>query len=275
MTPETLRGIQSRIEQLLPVLDDLGQTLDRMQSGDLQIQSKTTKMDLVTAADFHSDSVLRAHLAKAFPTDGILSEETGRTDGSSDFQWVIDPLDGTVNYAHGLPLYAISVGLMVEDKPIAGVIDVPALGHRYQALPGGPATRNNKPIHVSTRSPLERALVVTGFPYHRDLIADALVMGVRQMLLLAGGIRRTGSAALDLCWLADGKFDGLYELRLSPWDTCAGTAIVRAAGGRATDIAGREHHPNMMEIAGSNGIIHDELIEALSVVRAEAAKSKP
>lgn len=273
MTPETQRAILARIQSLHPVLDELGRTIDGMQSGDLQIQSKSTQMDLVTAADFHSDSVLRAHLSKVFPNDGILSEETGQTQGSSDFQWVIDPLDGTINYAHGLPLYAISIGLMHEDKPIAGMIEVPGLGHRYEALPGL-ATKNKKPIHVSKRSPLERSLIVTGFPYHRDLIADALVLGVRQMLLLAGGIRRTGSAALDLCWLADGKFDGLYELRLSPWDTCAGTVLVRNAGGRATDIAGREHHPTMMEIAGSNGLIHDELIAALSVVRAEAAKSK-
>jgi len=183
--------------------------------------------------------------------------------GESRYQWVLDPLDGTVNYTHGSPQYAISAGLMEQDQCVAGAILHPATGDLYTAIAGKGAFKNGKPIHVSSRDPLSQCLVVTGFPYSRQEFLETLLTGIKLTLQNARGLRRTGACCVDLTYLAEGIFDAHYEFFLKPWDTAAATCIVREAGGSVTNLAGDEYVPGMTLLLASNGSIQNELREVL------------
>lgn len=263
------------IEQILPEAEEL---LRRLQDEDLEIRSKTTASDLVTRADVECEKLLLAAIRAKFPEDDILAEESGLSESAAHdadtLRWAIDPVDGTVNYAHGLPLYAISIGLLWKDQPVAGLVSLPALGRRYQAIAGRGATRNGRSIHVSDTERMSDSLVVTGFPYERARMLETLVEGVRQTLTSARGLRRTGSAAIDLCWVAEGALEAHYEFNLNPWDTAAGVILVREAGGRVTDFSGVEYTPGMFQMAASNGRIHGELVQMLKPIAGLASKPK-
>ncbi|MBX7059334.1 MAG: inositol monophosphatase [Leptospirales bacterium] len=236
-----------------------------LQYGDLEVRSKSTASDLVTRADLESEQALLGAIRRDWPNDAILAEESGRSGGAQgDFSWAVDPLDGTVNYAHGLPLYSISIGILYNNSPIAGLVCLPALNRRYHGLIGEGAFRDQRPIHVSDNRSLADALVVTGFPYERAAFLDSLVSGVRSVLASARGIRRTGSAAIDLCWVAEGSFDAHYEFNLGAWDVAAGAAIVRAAGGRVSDFSGKNFEPGMFQMLATNGLIHAPMLETLA-----------
>ena len=256
--------------------------LRHWQHGDLQIQSKSHPRDLVTRADKESERILIEAIRESFPQDAILAEESGEvtdghsevnpasasdnnqsTDDNAQYRWVLDPLDGTVNYAHGSPQYAISAGIMRGEDCVAGAILHPVTGHLYTAITGQGAYKDGARISVSSRSPMNNCLAVTGFPYRRAEFMDTLLQGIRLILENARGLRRTGACCVDLTWLAEGIFDAHYEFFLSPWDTAAATCIVREAGGKVTSLEGKPYVPGMPLLLASNGLIHDELLQAM------------
>lgn len=242
---------------------EVSSRLLEMQHADLGIRTKTNDKDLVTRADLESESRLRSFIETHFAEDHVLGEEGGGNLNGSGFTWVIDPVDGTINYAHGLPLFSISIGLTLNGELAGGMVHMPALGTTYTAVKGMGAFCGDRKIAVSQTSEASQALVVTGFPYDRASRIDYLLSGVRSVLVNCRGIRRTGSASVDLCWLAEGRFDAHFEIDLSPWDTCAGELIVREAGGRVTTYAGAEHKLADKSLLATNGRLHDAMLKIL------------
>ncbi len=271
-TPSFCKEVQQRLDQIEQLyLPKACQLLEDMQSK-IQVSTKSNSRDLVTDADLACEELFLTAIRQEFSQDSILSEESGIHTNSKDqdihkdFCWIIDPLDGTTNYAHAMPLYSISLGLSYNDEAVGGLIALPALGQVYRACPGQGATKNNTPIHVSPFQDFSSALVATGFfPYIREGKVQPLFSGLEVILSQCRGVRHTGSSALDLCWLAEGIFTAHYELELKPWDTTAGVALVREAGGEVTDFTGRHHKPEMQQITASNGYIHQDLLKALEV----------
>lgn len=252
-----------RIDALPTVVSDVSRVLLELQTADLNIRTKTNDKDLVTRADLESESRLRSFIETHFRGDHILGEEGGGSLSASGFTWVIDPVDGTINYAHGLPLFAISIGLTLDGEIAGGLVHMPALGTTYTAVKGLGAYCGRRRLQVSQTQEPSQALVVTGFPYDRADKIEYLLGGVRSVLLNCRGIRRTGSAAIDLCWLADGRFDVQYEMNLNPWDTCAGELMIREAGGRVTTYAGKEHELQDKSLLATNGRLHDAMLKIL------------
>lgn len=233
--------------------------------------------DLVTEADRASEQHLIARLSKAFPDDRIIGEEGGGA-GPSDapLRWYVDPLDGTTNFVHGLPHFAVSLGLVQLHgdhlEPVLGCITAPALlpvdadrpGLTWHAARGQGALRNGRPIAVSTATTPDRALVATGFPYDHAAHAQALVAPLARALERCLCIRRLGSASLDLAHVADGTFGAYWEPRLKPWDLAAGAAIVREAGGRVTDLHGGDTFLHTGDILATNGALHPHFLAVLA-----------
>lgn len=234
-----------------------------------------SSIDLVTAADRASEEFVVGELRRAFPEDGILGEErdgreavaalaaTQATEGER-LCWVIDPLDGTTNFAHGHPQFAVSVGLLRGLQPVLGVVYAPARREIFVGGQGLRATCNGAAIGVSGVSTLSRALLATGFPYDRRETVDALLRHLREALMRSHGVRRGGSAALDLCELAAGRLDGYWEERLAPWDLVGGCAILDAAGGVRSGFDGQAHDVFGVSTAASNGHVHAELLAMLA-----------
>lgn len=252
-----------RLDAIPGVVREVSSRLLELQHADLDIRTKTNEKDLVTRADLESESRLRSFIEKHFPEDHVLGEEGGGSLSGTGFTWVIDPVDGTINYAHGLPLFSISIGLTWNGELAAGMVHMPALGTTYTAVKGMGAYCGDRRISVSQTVDASAALVVTGFPYDRANRIEYLLSGVRSVLMNCRGIRRTGSASVDLCWLAEGRFDAYYEIDLSPWDTCAGELIVRESGGRVTTYAGREHELADKSLLATNGRLHEAMLKIL------------
>lgn len=198
---------------------------------DLGIQTKSNVYDVVTRADHESEAFLVEAITNAFPGHAILGEESGEHSGTSDYRWVVDPLDGTNNYSQGLPVFTVSIGLQYKQQTVLGVVYAPYLDELYTAVKGLGAFLNGKQIRVSGKSDLEHSVLGTGFPYDKDVNPDNNAANVGAILPHIRGIRRLGSAAYDLCCTAAGWLDGYWELSLSPWDMCAGALIVEEAGG--------------------------------------------
>lgn len=224
---------------------------------------KKGDIDLVTEADLAAEKAVIKTLRRHFPRDTILSEETGRLPAMPERVWIVDPLDGTINFAHNLPFYAVCIGLQVQDRVVLGLVYCPVLQERFEAWEGGGAFLNGAPIRVSKTASLLESLVATGFPYSVRDDAGSVVRRLRQVLVRAQGIRRAGSAALDLCYVAAGRFDGYWEQGLKPWDTAAAALIAQEAGGRLSDFDGRPFSPYAPTVAASNGLIHEEILEAI------------
>ncbi len=219
-------------------------------------------IDLVTEMDVAAEKLILDAIRARFPDHAILAEESGATDAPSGYKWVVDPLDGTTNYAHGLPLFCVSIGLEKDGEPLLGVIYAPVLKEMYAAEVGRGATLNGQPIRVSGVDTLQRSLLVTGFPYDVQVKATNL-KHFGAFIHEAQAVRRLGSAALDLAWVAAGRFDGFWEPRLAPWDLCAGAVIVREAGGVVTGYGGGPFSIYGKEVLASNGVIHDKMIAVL------------
>jgi myo-inositol-1(or 4)-monophosphatase len=228
-------------------------------------QFKSSAIDLVTDFDRRTESAVLRVLSSAFPDDGIMAEEGGRHAASSGRTWHVDPLDGTTNFVHGLPIFSTSIGLVTDGRPVLGVVCAPALGWTFHGAVGHGAFLNGKPIHVSAVAELARALLVTGFPYrpgelHNNLPEFAAFMRASQ------GVRRLGSAALDLCFVACGWLDGFWERHIKSWDLVAGAALVDAAGGQVNDPDGGPFVPETGSIVASNGEIQQAMLDALAHV---------
>ncbi len=231
---------------------------------DHEIATKSTAVDLVTEVDHACEARIVEAIRRARPGDAILAEEGGGEDHTdATWRWIIDPLDGTTNYAHGFPRFCVSIGVEQEGSREVAVIYDPLLDELYHAVRGGGAFRNQQPIRVSRERELGRALVATGFAYDRLEGRLDNLDHFRDMLMSSRALRRDGSAALDLCYVASGRLDGYWELRLSPWDVAAGILIVEEAGGRVSDLAGGPAPRSGLQIVASNGHVHEAMLGVL------------
>jgi myo-inositol-1(or 4)-monophosphatase len=236
----------------------------------LEINMKGDK-DLVTEVDKESERLIVSHLLRSFPTHNIVAEEGEYPQGDSPFRWIIDPVDGTTNFAHGFPWFCVSIGLECAGNLVAGVIYNPVYDELFTATFGGGAFLNGRRLHVSTRSPLQNSLLGTGFPY--DCASDPAnnFADFIHFQKAARGIRRAGAAALDLAYVAAGRLDGFWELKLKPWDMAAGVLMVREAGGSVTAFDGSAFDIYKNRIVASNGLIHDEMTARLTLPSQEGA----
>ncbi len=220
-------------------------------------------VNLVTEADRLSEDAIIKIIQKNFPEHNILTEESKGYEKESDYKWIIDPLDGTTNYAHGFPVYCISIALEKGGEIILGVVYNPVLKELFVAEKNKGAFLNDKRICVSKTRELSKSLLATGFPYD---IRESQINNLdhfKNFALTSQAIRRAGSAALDLCYLAKGIFDGFWELKLSPWDTAAGILMVKEAGGKVTNFSGNKFSIYAKDILATNGKIHKQMIEVL------------
>jgi myo-inositol-1(or 4)-monophosphatase len=226
------------------------------------VRAKEHDTDLVTEWDARIEALIARELGARAPGVAVLGEELG---GAAALEtWVVDPVDGTVNFAHGLPIFAISIGFERAGEPEAGVVVAPALGWTWAAARGAGATWNGAPVAVSTEARLEHALLVTGFPYDRRESPRNNFEAWTHMQRRAGAVRRLGAASLDLCFVATGWIDGYWEMKLKAWDLSAGAVIVREAGGRVTALDGGPFVSASGEVLASNGRLHDTLIRELA-----------
>jgi len=229
---------------------------------------KSEDINLVTEYDRRSEALVVERLAKAFPDDRIVAEEgtTVAGEGSGGRVWYVDPLDGTTNFAHGLPFFSVSLGLTENRRPLLGVVKAPVLGWTFAGTTtGGGSTLNGKPIAPSRTEQLAGALLVTGFPYQRNPVQNNIAEWTA-FTAAAQGTRRLGSAALDLCYVACGWLDGYWERALHAWDLVGGSAIVIGAGGKATDLDGRPFDGETGRVLASNGPLHDQMMRVLEGV---------
>ncbi len=234
-------------------------------NGSFNVFSKDTINDLVTEVDKKSETAIINIIKENFPGHFILSEEIGEIKQDSDYKWIIDPIDGTVNYAHGIPICCVSIGLEKEGKMIMGAVYNPFLHEFFFAEKGTGSTLNDNRIQVSNNANIESACLVTGFPYKWvDMENDPLQ--VFERFIKEGlPVRRFGSAAIDLCWVACGRFDGFWEHKLNAWDSAAGFLIVEEAGGKVTDFRGDPYSPYQPKLLATNGKIHEQLLKAINV----------
>lgn len=226
------------------------------------IQTKSSAIDLVTEFDRKSQEAIVGVLQAQCPDHGLLGEENLDATTDSDYLWVLDPIDGTTNYAHHSPIYSVSIGLVHHGRPLVGVVYAPELNELYVAAKGQGATLNGQSIGISHNAALSESVLGTGFAYDLTLI-DRNLVHFERFVRRSRAIRRLGSAALDLCWVAAGRFDGYWELALNAWDVCAGWLIVTEAGGRVTDFSGDEYKLFANTLVCSNGLIHEQMLAVL------------
>jgi len=216
-------------------------------------------VDLVTIADRQSEALILERIRKQFPTHDVMGEEGTRIETGSEYKWYVDPLDGTTNFAHGYPVFCVSLAVERLGKRVAGVVYDPTRDEMFSAELGGGARLNDNAIRVSTTATLGESLLATGFPSQKRH-KNPNIYFYQQLTLHSHGVRRAGSAALDLCNVASGRFDGFWEFNLNPWDTAAGVLILEEAGGKVTDFSGGEFQIASHETLGSNGLVHDALL---------------
>lgn len=238
-----------------------------LQAGQERDRSVTFKRqaDLVTDIDKASEALIVSAIRERYPSHAILAEEGGMAEGSSEYQWVIDPLDGTLNYVHGIPIYCVSIGLLRRGELFIGVIYDPTRAELFAAQAGQGAFCNGRRLRVSSTAEIGHSMLTTGFPYDRFSRADNNLAQFGRLLLKARDIRRPGSGALDLAYVAAGRSDAHWELGLAPWDTAAGALLVREAGGTLSGWRGEPWRPGDDHTVASNGMIHAELIHELSI----------
>ena len=219
--------------------------------------------NLVTYIDEQSEQMLISELSKLLPGSGFIAEESPQLQRKS-LKWIVDPLDGTTNFIHGLPIYCISIALTEGDEVVLGVIYEASQKECFYTWKGAPSYRNGKPIRVSGTENLNSSLFATGFPYYDYSRLDRYMEFFRFMMQNSRGVRRLGSAAADLAWVACGRFDGFYEYGLSPWDVAAGAILTANAGGNVCDFRSGRNYLFGKEIVATNGIVHREFMEAFS-----------
>ena len=254
------------LNKIIEIAKEAGQIVREGFGKNLDIEFKTNESNLVTQIDKASEKKIIEYVNKEFPSHGILAEESGESKNTSEYVWVIDPLDGTTNFAHGLPIFSISIGVQKNGFTIAGAVYDFMQDIVYSAEFGSGAYANNKKIHVNANDKLMRALLVTGFPYN---IADNPENAFERFIVLtkaSRGMRRLGSAAIDFCYVASGVFDGFWEVYLHPWDLCAGKLIVEEAGGIVTGFNGEPINIFSTKILASNKYIHEQMVEVINSI---------
>lgn len=240
--------------------------ITRFFNSEFIISHKEGVNNLVTEADHASEKAIMEVIKKQFPDHHILSEEAGEIRMDSEYKWIIDPIDGTVNFAHGIPLNCVSIGVEHNGMIVMAAVYNPHLDELFFAEKGKGATLNDKTIRVSEQTQTIRACLVTGFPYTYINIPNGPLEIFERFIRKGIPVRRLGSAAIDLCWVAAGRFDGFYEHKLEPWDSAAGYLIVEEAGGKVTDLDGNLFSPYQHRILATNGRIHEEM---LGVIKGE------
>ncbi len=231
---------------------------------DVDAISKKNTYDLVTKADLDAENRIISIIKDKFPEHSILTEESGEERNKSDYCWIIDPLDGTNNFYHKFPVFCVSIALYKKEKPLIGVVFDPIKKELFSAEKNRGAFLNDKQIKVSNVNSLNKSLLALGFYYERgSLMRKTLGQMKKFFYENVHGLRRAGSAALDLCYTACGRFDGYWELKLNPWDYAAGSLILTEAGGRITDIQGKKYNLLMGNVAASNGRIHKKMLQIL------------
>jgi myo-inositol-1(or 4)-monophosphatase len=230
------------------------------------IEIKTDIVDLVTNVDKASDALITGLLRSRFPDHQIIAEESAVSGKPSAYRWYIDPIDGTTNFAHSFPHFAVSIGLMHESRMIVGVVYDPIKDELFCAARGNGATLNNPPSHVSPTPTLDQSLVLTGFPYDRRKRSEYYLRFYQAFMIRTQGVRRVGSASLDLCYVACGRADAFWEWRLHPWDTAAGSLIVEEAGGTMSGFTGQPFDITGEQTLASNGLLHQEMLDVLREV---------
>jgi myo-inositol-1(or 4)-monophosphatase len=241
--------------------------LIRARYGERHEVSFKGEVDVVTEVDKRAEDLIVDTILGAFPDHGLVTEESGGRPGSDEHRWYVDPLDGTTNFAHGYPQFAVSLGLARGDELILGVVYDPLRSELFTGLRGEGARLNGVRIAVSRIDVLDHALLGTGFPYDRRQHADTYLAYWREGMMRAQGVRRSGAASLDLCYLACGRLDAFWEWKLKPWDMAAGRLILEEAGGRISDATGGPHRLSGEETVASNGLLHAEMLAMIARVR--------
>ncbi len=229
-------------------------------NGKFTISNKEGMNNLVTEADHAAEKAIIDVIQKDCPDHFILSEETGEIKTNSEFKWIIDPIDGTVNFANGIPLCCVSVALEKNGNMTMGAVYNPLMNEFYFAQKGSGAYLNDKKISVSQKESVISSCLVTGFPYTYLDEPNGPIQVFEKLIRKGVPVRRLGSAAIDLCWVAAGRFDGFYEHKLQAWDSAAGFLLVEEAGGKVTDFTGDHYSPYQPHLLATNGKIHDELL---------------
>ncbi len=221
--------------------------------------------DLVTEADRSSEKLIVASLLKHFPTHAVVAEEGGGQETSSGYRWYVDPLDGTTNFAHGFPMFNVTLALEHDGELIAGVVYNPVHDEMFSAEKGSGAFLNGSPIHVSRAATISTALASTGFP-SRKRHQNVNIHFYYQLAMLSHGVRRAGAAALDLAYVAAGRLDAFWEFSLNPWDMAAGVLLIREAGGTVTDMHGARFNIRGPHVLADNGLVHEEIVELFAEI---------
>ena len=231
---------------------------------DFKISNKEGVNNLVTEADHASEKAILDVIKKNYAGHYILSEETGEIVQDSEYKWLVDPIDGTVNFAHGIPLNCVSIGIEHRGEMILAAVYNPHINEFFFAEKGKGATLNDKPIRVSEQSEVIKSCLVTGFPYTYINMANGPLEIFDRLIRKGVPVRRLGSAAIDLCWVACGRFDGFYEHKLEAWDSAAGYLIVEEAGGKVTDFTGSKFSVYQHRLLATNGKIHDDMLAVIN-----------
>jgi len=230
----------------------------------LKISNKEGINNWVTEADHAAEKAVIEAIHRNHPDHFILSEEVGEISSGSEVKWIIDPIDGTINFASGIPICAVSIGVEMNGEMILGAVYNPFIGELFFAEKGKGAFLNDNPISVSRKNEVLHSCLVTGFPYTYLDMTNGPLQVFERFIRKGIPVRRLGSAAIDLCWVAAGRFEGFYEHSLQAWDTAAGYLIVEEAGGRVTDMQGNKYSPYQQQLVASNGLIHDELLGVIN-----------
>ena len=247
------------METLLDAVQAGGAQMQHYFNGRFTVSSKTNINDLVTEADHASEKAIIETIQKNHPDHFILSEETGEIKTTSEYKWIIDPIDGTINFAKGIPICCVSIGLEKAGEIIMGSVYNPFMNELFVAEKKMGATLNNKKIQVSNKANVGNSCLVTGFPYTYLESKNGPLEIFSALIRKAIPVRRLGSAAIDLCWVAAGRFDGYFEHHLQTWDSAAGFLMVTEAGGKVTDFNGKDYSVYQKQILATNGLIHEEL----------------
>jgi len=258
--------MENHLTTAIEIAREAGALLVQLFKSPMEITYKR-RSDLVTEADRRSEALIVERLRRHFPQHAIVGEEGGGQQTDSDYCWYVDPLDGTTNFAHGFPVFCVTLGLAYCGEVVAGVVYDPTREELFTAEKGAGAYLNNERLHVSETADLARCLLATGFPPFATN-HDLNIKFYFRFTELSHGIRRAGSAALDLCSVAAGRFDGFWELKLNPWDKAAGSLLVTEAGGLVTNLAGKPFNLLGDDIFASNGLVHEEMVQVFSEVLA-------
>lgn len=236
----------------------------RFFNNDFKVSNKEGVNNLVTEADHASEKVIFDVIKANFPSHQLLGEESGSIQQDSIYKWIVDPIDGTINFAHGIPLNCVSIAIEKEGEIILGAVYNPHMNEFFLAEKGMGATLNDKPIRVSEETQVIKSCLVTGFPYTYINMPNGPLEVFDRFIRKGVPVRRLGSAAIDLCWVAAGRFDGFYEHKLEPWDSAAGYLIVEEAGGKVTHLNGDKFSVYKHSLLATNGKIHDELVGVIN-----------